>query len=108
MFVLTIVSVSLLAIVKSFLLIARADSAMEDYTKAVFLLKDKLCTLDTEGINNYKENGRFMSPFDKFYWRLHSEDLSSGIAKVDLSVFWGKDGSKREIKVSTCLIKKNL
>jgi len=108
MFVLTIVSVSLLTIVKSFLLIARADYIMENYTKAVFLLREKLCALEEGELDHSKKDGRFMSPFDKFYWRLQNQDLSAGVTKVNLSIFWGKDGSKREVKVSTCLTKRSL
>ena len=106
-FVLTIVSISLLTLIKSFSLIAQADSTIKDYTQAMFLLKSKLCELKIKGFGNSRKEGRFNTPFDKFYWHLNREDLSADTAKVDLSVFWGRGSRERKLKIFTCLGKDN-
>lgn len=104
MLAVSIASVALIAVINSFSLIVRAKTATSNYTKALFLLEEKIFDLREYGFQEDNREGNFEAPNQRFFWDLSSEVISSvGLRKVEVTIFWQEANRKKELRVLTYL-----
>ena len=99
----SIVSIGLVTLVGGFSLIAKADAALSNYTKAMFLVQSKIADIEREGVRD-DEGGAFDDPFQKFSWGLEKGSLISAKTRlVTLRVDWQEQARSKNITITTCI-----
>ena len=104
-----ILSVGITVIVQSMTASLRASMVSSDYSKAMYLLDNKMTeyvqALSTGHI--FSEENKFSEPFDKFSYSLKADPLDDkpNLNKIHLEVDWKNQNIEKTIALETYLIK---
>jgi len=104
MLALSILSISLIAIMSAFSTIVRSNSVVSNYTKAMFLLDNKLHWISVQAPKKVLTDGTFDDPFGDFRWHVDQKATAyTDVKKVSLSILWIERGTTKKVSATTCL-----
>jgi type II secretion system protein I len=103
---LSIISVSLLAVINCFSGAVSAKKSVLNYTQAMLLADEKLFEIQNADFNKIEKKGNFNPPYEKFQWGIDASSTDySNLAQVDLTVSWTQQGREKSIQVATIIDK---
>ncbi|MCK5214226.1 MAG: prepilin-type N-terminal cleavage/methylation domain-containing protein [Candidatus Omnitrophica bacterium] len=98
---LSIVSIALVFILRSFIKFADSQATLTQYTKGCYLLDKKLAEIKSKPIGAFPKSGQFTKPFEAYNWEIDSQGMASTLNRVKLTVSWQKNNGVRSIDVTT-------
>ena len=109
MLALSIISVSLVGLIRAYVLIDRSEVNSTKYVQALYLQELKLHDIVQEkNLSRLKAEGVFEPPFEQFQWKMsQGSQTRNGFRDVHLTIFWTAYNQTKEISISTYLRKKN-
>ncbi len=107
-----ILSVTLTLMIQTLLGGMKAMVMSAEYTKACFLIDNKMFELIKNRFidTNFRDSGHFPLPFENFGYTIEvnplaNEKTSGAINEIDLDVSWPSGSKERKISVATYLFK---
>jgi type II secretion system protein I len=99
---LSLVSVALVLLFKSFGMFVQAQESIQDYTQAVCLLENKLHELRYAPQEKTTAAINFDPPCERFQWQVFPGQLSEqGFRKVTALVLWKDGQAKKKLEMTT-------
>ena len=99
MLALSIVSISLLAVVKAFSFIGQSYAMVSNRSEATMLLEKKIFEL-THGLDT--SDGVFNFPFEKYKWKKDEvKRVNSAVSRVRYAVSWKENSKEKGIEIFT-------
>jgi general secretion pathway protein I len=106
MVALTIVSITLIAVLGLTQRNILINEKLQQMTRATFLAKQKMAEIENSVQQSMDQNqGVFIEPNQDFRWRaVYTPTQISGIEQIDLSVLWGEEKKNELVTLTSFML----